>query len=119
MVALRADPEWDAQVVETFPFSRILRWVSADSRSSNKGDANQLDLQINIPGVGKKDLRVQFASPPAVKETLGEIDGTVKELMEQRRKQMTPLTAFIARGGRGRPHGEGGGAPYRDHQSSE
>ena len=90
MVALRADPEWDAQVVETFPFSRILRWVSADSRSSNKGDANQLDLQINIPGVGKKDLRVQFASPPAVKETLGEIDGTVKELMEQRRKQMTP-----------------------------
>ena len=90
LVALRPDPTRNAQVVETFPFSRILRWVAADSRSSNKGEANQLDLQINIPGVGKKDLRVQFANPAAVKEALGEIDGTVKELMEQRRKQMTP-----------------------------
>ena len=77
-------------MVETFPFSRILRWVAADTRSGNKGEANQLDLQINIPGVGKKDLRIQFANEAVVKETLGEIDGTVKELMEQRRKQMTP-----------------------------
>ena len=41
------------QVLETFPYTRILRWIPSEERSSNKGKPEQLDLQIHIPGSGK------------------------------------------------------------------
>ncbi|KAK9830560.1 hypothetical protein WJX72_012490 [[Myrmecia] bisecta] len=91
MPANATRPERGASL-DSFPYEAIIKWLPSTQRSYNPGSADCFDLQLETPR-GPRDLRIRAGNPEQVTSILGEIEGTVLQLVAARTAANAGLTA--------------------------